>query len=161
MTMITQQRLHELFDYDDGDLVRRSGRKGGSVNKQGYKVICVDYKIYKAHRLIFLYHNDYLPEQIDHADGNKLNNKIENLRAADNSKNGMNRGMMCNNTSGAKNVFWDKSHKKWRVAIRFGATLQSFGRFVDFELAELVATMAREKYHGVFANHGTYSKAGV
>lgn len=159
--MITQKRLYELFDYVDGELVRRSGRKGGSVNKRGYKILCVDYKMYKAHRLVFLYHTGYLPDQIDHVDGDKLNNRIENLRAADNSQNMMNRKMLRNNTSGAKSVFWDKSHKKWRVAIRFDTVLRSFGRFTDFELAELVATMAREKYHGAFANHGTYLKAGV
>lgn len=159
--MITQQRLHELFDYADGELVRRAGRKGGSVNKRGYKILCVDYKMYKAHRLVFLYHNGYLPDQIDHADGDKLNNRIENLRPATNGQNCMNRGVMRNNTSGAKGVFWDKEAGKWRVAVRFGTVLKSFGRFVDFELAELVATMAREKYHGAFANHGTYLKDGV
>ena len=158
--MITQQRLHELFRYADGELIRK-GKVAGSVNKRGYKIICVDYVMYKAHRLVFLYHHGWLPDQVDHANGNKSDNRVENLRAADNSKNGMNRGMLRNNTSGAKGVFWDKTHKKWRVAIRFGSVLQSFGRFADFELAELVATMAREKYHGAFANHGAYSNVGA
>ena len=159
--MITQERLCELFVYDNGNLVRHKGRKGGSVNKRGYKKICVDYKIYGEHQLVFMYHHGYIPEQIDHIDGNKLNNKIENLRAANNSQNMMNREMLKNNTSGAKGVFWDKEAEKWRVAIRFNGVLRSFGRYIDFELADLVAKAAREKYHGSFANHGTYLSFGV
>lgn len=151
--MITQKRLHELFDYVDGELIR-NGKIAGSVNKRGYRVICVDRKIYKAHRLVFLYHHGYLPEQVDHIDGDKLNNNIANLRAANNSKNMMNRGMLSNNTSGSKGVFWDKEVSKWRVAVRVDKKLRSFGRFDDKELAELVAMMAREKYHQEFANHG-------
>lgn len=151
--MITQQRLRELFTYADGNLIR-NGKVAGSVNKRAYRCICVDYKIYKAHRLVFLYHHGYLPEQIDHADKNPSNNRIENLRAANNGQNCMNRGMMKNNTSGSKNVFWDKEVKKWRVAVRLNKKLRSFGRYVDKELADLVAIMAREKYHKEFANHG-------
>lgn len=151
--MITQKRLHELFVYDEGNLIR-NGKIAGSVNKRGYRVICVDNKLYKAHRLVFLYHHGYLPEQIDHADKNPKNNQIENLRPATNGQNCMNRGMMRNNTSGAKGVFWDKEFGKWRVAVRINKKLKSFGRYIDKELAELVAVMAREKHHKQFANHG-------
>jgi hypothetical protein len=151
--MITQDQLRALFQYVDGELIR-NGKVAGSVNKQGYRIICVNYKMYKAHRLVFLYHHGYEPKQVDHIDGNKLNNKIENLRPANNSKNMMNRGMMKNNTSGSKGVFFDKETNKWRVAIRFNTQLHSFGRFENKELAELVAIEARNKYHKEFANHG-------
>jgi len=151
--MITQKHLHELFVYENGHLVR-NGKIAGNVNKRGYRVICVNYKVYKAHRLVFLYNHGYLPEQVDHIDGNKLNNCIENLRAANNSVNMINRGFMKNNTSGSKGVFWCKNHQKWRVAVRINKKLKSFNRFVDKELADLVAVMAREKYHKEFANHG-------
>lgn len=151
--MVTQKRLKELFEYVDGHLIR-NGKIAGSVNKRGYRCVGVDHKIYKAHRLVFLYNHGYLPEQVDHIDGNKLNNRIENLRAANNSVNMMNRGLMKNNTSGSKNVFWCKDYQKWRVAVRINKKLRSFGRFEDLELAELVAVEARNKYHKEFANHG-------
>jgi hypothetical protein len=151
--MITQKRLHELFVYEDGNLIR-NGKIAGSVNKRGYRVICVDYKIYKAHRLVFLYHYGYLPKQIDHVDKNPANNRIENLRAATNSQNCMNRGMLRNNTSGRKGVFFDKQTQKWRVAVRVNKKLKTFGRYDDIELAELVAVEARNKYHKEFVNHG-------
>jgi hypothetical protein len=151
--MITQKRLHELFVYDNGNLIR-NGKIAGSVNKRGYRVICVDYKMYKAHRLVFLYHYGYPPTQIDHVDTDKLNNRIENLRPADNFISAMNRGAMKNNTSGCKGVFFDKETQKWRVAVRVNKKLKSFGRYDDIELAELVAIEARNKYHKEFANHG-------
>ena len=153
--MLTQKCLHKLFEYKDGELIR-GGKIAGSVNKKGYRCIGVGCKIYKAHRLVFMYHYGYLPEQVDHIDGNKLNNNVTNLRAADNSVNMMNRGLMRNNTSGYKGVFWDKESCKWRVAIRVGTKLRSFGRYIDKELADLIAMMAREKYHKEFANHGNY-----
>lgn len=151
--MVTQKRLHELFEYVDGSLIR-DGKIAGSVNKRGYRIICVDMKMYKAHRLVFLYHHGYLPKQIDHIDKNPDNNRIENLRPATNGQNCMNRGMLRNNTSGCKGVFWDKETSKWRVAIRVDKKLKSFGRYHDIELAELVAMEARNKYHKEFANHG-------
>jgi hypothetical protein len=151
--MVTQKRLHELFVYKDGNLIRK-GKIAGTINSLGYRVICVDYKIYKAHRLVFLYHHGYFPKEIDHIDTDKLNNRIENLRAADSFINAMNRGTMKNNTSGSKGVFWCKDHQKWRVAVRINKKLRSFGRFEDIELAELVAIEVRNKYHKEFANHG-------
>ena len=151
--MITQERLRELFVYQDGNLLR-NGKIAGSVSKRGYRCIGIDLKIYKAHRLVFLYHHGYLPKQIDHIDKNPDNNLIENLRPATNSQNCMNRGVMKNNTSGSKGVFWRKESKKWRVAIRLNNKLRFFGTFEDIELAELVAIEARNKYHKEFANHG-------
>lgn len=155
--MLTQSQVQELFAYKDGELTRRSGsyadKVAGSLNKKGYVIVCVNYKLLKAHRLVFLYHHGYLPEQIDHIDGNKSNNRIENLRAATNGQNMMNRGAFRNNTSGCKGVFWDKEHGRWRVSIRKDKVLKHIGRFDDIELAELVAVEARDKYHGAFARH--------
>jgi len=152
--MITQARLRELFTYADGKLVRKSGVIAGSVNKRGYRIICVDHKLQKAHRLVFLYHHGYLPPQVDHINGDKDDNRIENLRAADNSKNMMNRKAMRNNTSGHKNVYWDKEFGKWAVKIRLNKKLHNLGRFNDMNEAVAAAHTGREKLHGEYANHG-------
>ena len=96
---VAQQRLKEIFDYADGMLlnktIRRSqikiGEPAGHQTKCGYINIRVDGRMYKAHRLIFLFHHGYLPDFIDHIDCDKTNNKIENLRACSKSENGMNR----------------------------------------------------------------------
>jgi hypothetical protein len=152
--MITQSRALELFTYDDGKLIRANGAIAGSVNKRGYRIIYADSKLYKAHRLIFLYHHGYLPPQVDHINGDKDDNRIENLRSADNSINMMNRKSMSNNTSGYKNVFWDQEHGKWAVMVRLNKKLHRFGRFDNIEDAALTAYTAREKLHGEYANHG-------
>ena len=152
--MITQARLRELFTYDDGKLIRKNGVVAGSVNKRGYRIICVDYKLQKAHRLVFLYHYGYLPLQVDHINGDKDDNRIENLRAADNSKNMMNRRAMRNNTSGHKNVYWDKECGRWAVKVRLNKKLHNFGRFNDINEAIAVARVKRDELHGEYANHG-------
>ena len=159
--MITQQRLFELFDYKDGNLywkVNRQYIKSGSVagtnRDDGYIVICVDQKRYRAHRLIFMFHNGYYPNEIDHIDGNPANNKIENLRESNRKLNMMNVGRYSTNTSGYKNISWNANRCKWQVRLRVNNMNKSFGYYEDLELADLVAQEARNKYHGEYANHG-------
>ena len=159
--MITQKLLHELFEYKDGDLYWK--KKIGSRAIIGYKLGTLDKeyirariqrKNYRIHRLIFLYHYGYLPEFIDHFDGNKLNNKIENLREATRSENGWNKSIQINNKSGIKNVNWHKRDKKWMVQISVNGEKKHFGAYYDIEVAKFIAETMRNKYHGNFANHG-------
>lgn len=96
--MITQEILHETFDYKNGKLYwkgtsgrRTLGKVAGSKNQNGYINICLSGKYYKGHRLIFLYHNGYLPEFIDHINGIRDDNRIENLREATRGQNQRNR----------------------------------------------------------------------
>ncbi len=97
--MLTQERLKELFSYDNGNLLYKNkglrtkiGDVAGWSNGNGYIRIDVDGKKYYAHRLIWIYHNGQFEDEIiDHIDGDKTNNKIENLRLSDKSSNGLNR----------------------------------------------------------------------
>ena len=120
----------------------------------GYYRVGIQKKAYKLHRVIFLWHHGYVPSEVDHIDGNKANNHIENLRSADTKVNKYNAGRRINNKSGCKNVSWDKNNRKWVVRLRINLTKRYFGSFNDLELADLVATEARNKYHKEFANHG-------
>lgn len=165
MTAITQQLLKDLFDYrEDGVFVRKvstSNRvKVGDVvgweNVKGrYLAACVNGKKHYMHRLIFLYHHGYIPKYIDHIDNDGTNNRIENLREATHSQNLCNTKRRKINKSGAKNVSWCRSSKKWGVYLRIKGKQTYFGVYEDLELAELVAIEAREKYQGQFANHKT------
>lgn len=156
--MITQEILKKHFRYLDGYFIRiDSKRKSDPRNiKSEYQTTMFKGKLYKTHRLIFMYHHGYIPEQVDHIDGNKHNNKIENLRPATQSKNSMNIKLRSDNTSGSKNVYWEGDRKKWRVIVHKQGRSVYSKRFDDKELADLVAIMAREKYHKEFANHGNY-----
>ena len=125
----------------------------GKKRKDGYIDIKINGKIYLAHRLIFLYHHGYLPKYIDHIDGNQLNNKVENLREATQQENCKNSKISKANTSGVKNVSFNKKSKKWQVSLSIDKKLKHIGFYDDLELAEFVAIEARNKYYKEFARH--------
>jgi len=84
---VTQERLKELFTLTSEGLFWKTNRpgvvvgRGASLHKSsGYKVLKVDYRQYREHRLIWLFVYGSLPKTLDHIDGNKLNNRIQNLR---------------------------------------------------------------------------------
>jgi hypothetical protein len=147
----------KIFKYVDGQLywtdlgpikVRR--KLAGSINEKGYKKIEYGGKKYGAHQIVFAMHHGYIPHFVDHINGIKSDNRIENLRAATRCQNGYNRAGF----GDCKNVSYRKDSKKWRVLLRVNGKTKFFGSYEDKELAELVAYEAREKYHGRFANHG-------
>lgn len=158
--MITYAELHNLFEYKDGFLFRKKSAgnrkandKVGSYNDEGYLQTKINKKYYKVHRLIFLMHYGYLPELVDHINGIKNDNKIENLRPATKYENRLNSTKKIINKSGYKNVSWNKAKNKWVVSIEAKGKLQYRGFFDDIELADLVAQEARDKFHGKFARH--------
>ena len=156
--MITQSNLKELVDYVDGKLIakinskcRKAGDALSSLTDKGYLRSSVGGKSYRVHRLVFLYHHGYMPIQVDHIDGNRMNNRIENLRAANRSENQCNRGALANNTSGYPNVSWHKKSKAWLVRVMKDGKTKVNIYVKDLELAGLVALEARSLYHGKFA----------
>jgi hypothetical protein len=157
---LTQDQANDLFEYKNGNLYwkiakgpAKIGSKVGCFDKDGYKVTTVNYKNYKVHRLIFLMHYGFFPIQVDHINGDKADNSIENLRGATPSLNECNKTIQKNNTSGAKGVSWKKDRKKWDVRVQINRKNYRIGYFEDLELATLVAEMAREKYHKEYARH--------
>ena len=143
----SQEVLHNLFEYKDGNLIRKKTNSiAGSIDADGYLITSVLGKRQKNHRIIFLMHHGYLPKIIDHIDRNPANNKIENLREASRSLNCLNSKINKTNKSGAKNVDFLKSKKRWRVLMQIQKKSYFFGYFKDLELAELVAIEAKDKY---------------
>jgi hypothetical protein len=158
---MTQSEALALFEYRDGQLYWRVkpsrgvnvGNQVGYVHPTGHRRFMYRRKGYAIHRIIWLMHYGDNPSEIDHKDTDKLNNHVENLRIA-NRKNQQNVGFRGDNTSGAKNVYWFKPAQRWSVIVTANKVRHNLGYFEDFELADLVATEARNKYHGEFANHG-------
>ena len=157
--MISYERTKELFDYlSDGELVWKvnvcnvkSGSLVGSSRKDGYKMTSVDCKKYLVHRLIFLWHKGYMPEYIDHIDGDTRNNKIENLRECTLSQNQQNRRLGRDNKTGVKGVSWHKKNQKWRASIRLNKEQIHLGLFEDFDQAVRVIEQARMSMHREFS----------
>lgn len=139
---ITQEKVKELFEYkDDGSLVRRirtssgtpSGTVVGTVNTDGYLRVCIDGRLYSCHRIIWLYHYGYFPENnIDHINRIRDDNRIENLREVSISCNSRNTGNRTTNTSGVKGVAWSKFGGKWQAEISFAGRKLYLGRCSDF-----------------------------
>jgi hypothetical protein len=159
--MITKDRANEVFDYVNGELYwkhktisrNRVSKKGGlkaGYTTHGYLRLQVDKVKYYNHQIIFLMHNGYIPDCIDHIDGNTLNNSIENLRVANKSSNACNSKMREDNTSGHRNVVWHKKSNKWAARVQINSKSKHLGVFDDFEFACFVADEARLKYHGDF-----------
>lgn len=159
--MITQSQVASCFKYMDGHLYWRrvahpnkqylANKPAGSIHKTGYRHVTWMGKIHKAHRLIFLMHHGYLPFEVDHINGDRADNRIDNLRAANRSENQCNRSALSSNTSGYPGVSWHKKSKAWLVRVMKNGKLVYQHYFKDLELAGLVATEARSLYHGVYA----------
>jgi hypothetical protein len=158
--MITQTELKNLVDYVDGQLVakinskqRKAGKALGTSTPKGYLLARVQGQLQRVHRLVFLYHYGYMPIQVDHIDGNRINNKIENLRKATSAQNNQNR--MATGASKIKGVVWHKQSRKWVASICINRKSVHLGSFEKIEDAAQVATDARKELHGEFARGKT------
>ena len=159
--MITQEIVKHYFELKDDCLYWKNvvhlnqskliGQKAGSIHSTGYRHITFMGKQHKAHRLIWLYVYGYLPKEIDHINGDRQDNRLENLREVTRSQNQYNKVIQKNTVSGIKGVSWHKKSKSWVVRLCVEKQSKNFGYFKDIELAELVALEARDKYHKGYA----------
>jgi hypothetical protein len=160
-TTITTERLRELMDYRDGSLYwKHSPRNGwegkpvGFKSKEGYLITRVNGKLCKVHRLVWLWHGNELPKMLDHINGVRHDNRIENLRPCLDAENARNRKLDVKNSTGYANVVWNKANQNYNVQIRVDGKKKHIGAFDNVELAALVAEEARHKFFGEFARKG-------
>lgn len=89
--------------------------------------------------------------EVDHIDGNRLNNQRSNLRLATSSQNKMNRGPRKDNTSGYKGVSWHSQRLKWTARVKTGQKYIHLGLFDSKEAAALAYNSAARQLHGEYA----------
>jgi len=152
--------LHGVkFNYEYGNIYRLYHLKKGDEWKEikiqsdgkGYKRLQfrINKKIYQfsLHRLMYWLHNRHWDimdsstnNSIDHINGDKLNNNIENLRVVTQQENNWNR-------TRAKGYNWDKKNKKWRANIKLNDKTIYLGYFEKEEDARNAYLEAKKKYH--------------
>lgn len=85
--------------------------------------------------------------EVDHVNGNTLDNRLENLRAVTHAANMQNTERYVNNTSGYRGVSWDRSKKRWRARVTVNGKPQFIGCFESLEAAADAACAGRQMLH--------------
>lgn len=168
---LTQAIVKELLDYDleTGILtwkprpddkrwtVRHSGKEAGvgrKMKEKYYRELCIYHDTYKAHRIIWLYqYGEFPANEIDHINGNGLDNRIVNLRAVTTAENAKNQLRYKNNLSGVTGICWSARKSRWIAQIGLEGKVLHLGTFGDFFDAVCVRKSAERNY-GFHQNHG-------
>ena len=156
--MITQNKLKELLHYDPetGLFTRlvttahhaKAGQVAGSVGHHGYIVIRIEGKLYLAHRLAWLYCSGNFPQHgIDHINRVTNDNRLSNLRPANQLENGQNQVRRKNNASGHTGVSWWNRNNKWRAGITVNRKNINLGYFSKIEDAVAAYAEAKSRLH--------------
>jgi len=102
----------------------------------------------KMHRLIM---DTPIDMETDHINGDRLDNRKENLRIVTRTENQHNRKLNSNNTSGYKGVHLYKPTNRWVARITVNSRLLLLGYFEEIKEAALAYNEAAKKYHGKYA----------
>lgn len=155
---LTFERLRHLLQYfpESGNFRWRVGRSGtrrngvaGHVNKEGYRDVCVDGRLYKAHRLAFLYMTGGWPtREIDHENGDRADNRWMNLREATSWQNKANQSPRMGRLKGAT---LDKRTGRWRASIQHKGKKIHLGYFDTEVGAHCAYALAAIEAFGDFA----------
>ena len=156
--------LHQLFAYDNGRLYWRAhndmshsrnahyaGKRAGSAFG-GYRRVHVGPRSYLEHRIIFKLLTGVEPiADIDHVNGDKADNRIENLREATRAENcrSLHRARRDNHSSGVLGVH--RLRGKWRVRIMKDGKSYFFGYYATIAEASAVAVRERKNLFGEYA----------
>ena len=162
---LTQEELHEIFEYRDGDLYwkiapgrrKKAGDKAGSkhynrILKHFVYTTMYKGKHYHVSRLIFKMFHGYIPEVVGFIDRDYSNTTIENLREINRSQSQYARKAQTNNNSKYKGVYLRKN--RWIAQIAQHKKVKHLGSFDTPEEAHKAYCKAGKKLHGEFANFG-------
>lgn len=162
--------LRELLDYDpyagtfrwkersDDPFnrwnIRFSGRLALTAICGGYRRGKVGGVAHYAHRVAWAIHfGSWPPQQIDHINGDRGDNRIANLRVVDDLENSRNQQLSKRNKAGAPGLAWIPRWQRWQVCIGVEGKNIYVGGFPSIEEA-VAARRAAEREYGFHPNHG-------
>lgn len=149
---MTQELAHQLFKYENGLLIwKRDNKVAGHLDRSnGY--IRIRYKdgFYYSHRLIYLMHYGYIPKYIDHKDGCRTNNLINNLRECTQQQNIFNSKVSKNNKLGYKGVSLHKQSNLYRAVYKYNGKQKLIGYFKSLQDAVIAYNKAIKDVHKEF-----------
>ena len=157
--MITQERLKELFDYDPetGNLIwkvnlrgrfAKIGKIAGGPHCNGYRNLCVDQYRVLVHRMVWLYHHGFIPpNEIDHINGIKADNRIENLRLATRTENLQNTKKARSKHTNLIGVGYCKRDNVFVSSIRADGKRIHLGTFKTAEEAHTAYVVKKKELH--------------
>ncbi len=159
-------RARAVFAYEpsEGRLYRRStGKPAGRISDSGYRVVCMDGIEWRAHRIIWAWAYGEVPtedEEIDHINGDRADNRLENLRKASRLQNQWNAKIRKDNTSGFKGVSWNKKSRRWTANISISGKVVYLGTFDTPEAARDTYEAKAKELRGVFSPSQTERVTG-
>lgn len=130
-----------------------SGKEAGGLHS-GYMRCMVNNEHHLHHRIIWKMAYGVEPDQVDHIDGNRSNNRLSNLRDVSHQVNAKNRRLYANNTTGVPGVSFHKRDNVWQVRINVGEEVEvHLGNYAERDTAVAVRLAAQTllDYH---ENHG-------
>lgn len=141
------------YDPDTGELVsKKTGIPFRCVNPAGYLRVQIRGRFYQGHRLAWLLaYGEWPAEFLDHKNGNRVDNRLANLRLASKSENNRNRAVQKNNQAGIKGVHFCRQTGRWRAMLMVSKRRLCLGRFDTQEAAANAYREAAERLHGEFA----------
>lgn len=134
------------------------GKVAGSPDRHGYIDINVHGVRSKAHKFAWLYVYGEWPDEIDHINGVKYDNRISNLRKCTKSQNMKNRKIQKNNKTGYVGVCFDNTCNRYRATAKLNGKKFHLGMYkTAIEASEAYVEFAK-KNHGEFLYHGHVQK---
>ena len=124
-----------------------------TLHHEGYFRGMIYGRVYAAHRVIWAMQYGYWPDQVDHINGDRQDNRLVNLREVSHLENMQNKRLYSNNKSGHAGVFFNKDRGKWQAHIRVDGERVHLGMFESRDEA-ITARKEASVRHGFHENHG-------
>lgn len=130
---------------------QRARKIAGTTKPIGYVYICINRRLYLAHRLAWLHvHGRWPADEIDHINEIRADNRLANLRQCSHRQNNTRSKARSDNKSGVLGVFRTAISPKWQAQIQYLGNKIHLGMFDTIEEAKAVRDDAARHLHGKF-----------